>query len=280
MALVAFTSAKGSPGASTAALAFALAWKTNVVLAECDPAGGDLLAGYLGRLSIPADRGLLQVALADARSGSLAQSLWGQLIDVDPPPKGRGTRRLVLPGLAGPHQAPSMRATWTRLARTFQELEAAQDAQSGGGFDVIADCGRLSSGQTPWPIFHAADLVLVVVRPTSLRSVAPVWPALGEIRRELIQADAADHESIGLLTIGAGDYPRSELEQRLQVPVVAQLPFDERTAAALCGRGALGGSRDLLRHAASAEASIREAVAAHRARRFALSEQPAGGGYV
>ena len=44
--LIAMTSAKGAPGVTTAALALALSWPRRTVLAELDPAGGDVLAGY------------------------------------------------------------------------------------------------------------------------------------------------------------------------------------------------------------------------------------------
>ncbi len=75
MALIAVTSAKGSPGASTAALAFTLTWRAHTILAECDPAGGDILSGYLGSLTMPADRGLLEVAMAESRN-TLQQEFW------------------------------------------------------------------------------------------------------------------------------------------------------------------------------------------------------------
>jgi len=41
------TSAKGSPGVTTTALSFALTWTTPVIVAECDPSGGSVLAGFL-----------------------------------------------------------------------------------------------------------------------------------------------------------------------------------------------------------------------------------------
>ncbi|MEV0460406.1 hypothetical protein AB0H89_35095, partial [Catellatospora methionotrophica] len=73
MTLIAIVSAKGSPGASTAALAFTLTWPSPVLLAECDPAGGDLLAGYLARYELPANRGVLPLA-------------WGAPAGAAPPP--------------------------------------------------------------------------------------------------------------------------------------------------------------------------------------------------
>jgi hypothetical protein len=253
VALIALTSAKGSPGASTAGLAFTLAWKSHTILAECDPAGGDILTGYLGSLSLPPDRGLLQLAMADSRN-SLAQEFWGQLIDLDAPNR----QRLVLPGINSLSQGTTLKATWSRLAAFFAGLEHGDP-----GHDVIADCGRLATTHAPWPVFQRADLILLVIRPTSLRSVAPAWPALNELRRDLVEASVS-LDSLGLLLIGGGDYGRRDIEQRLQCPVVAQLPDDAKSAAALAGSGQLKGSRDLLRHAASAKDSIRAAITRRR----------------
>ena len=64
------------------------------MLAECDPAGGDVLSGYLAGLEIPATRGLLQLAVADLRD-RLVDEFANQLIDLDAPKM----HRLVLPGI-------------------------------------------------------------------------------------------------------------------------------------------------------------------------------------
>jgi hypothetical protein len=45
--LLALCSAKGSPGVTVSGLALTLTWPAPVLLAECDPAGGDLAAGFL-----------------------------------------------------------------------------------------------------------------------------------------------------------------------------------------------------------------------------------------
>ena len=42
MALIAIASDKGAPGVTTSALALAAVWPRPVLLAECDPSGGDL----------------------------------------------------------------------------------------------------------------------------------------------------------------------------------------------------------------------------------------------
>ena len=61
--LVAVTSTKGSPGATTFALALAARWPSEAVLVEADPAGGDLGA----RCGVADDPGLASLVLAARR---------------------------------------------------------------------------------------------------------------------------------------------------------------------------------------------------------------------
>ena len=65
MSLVALVSAKGSPGVTTTALALAGTWPENrrVLLAELDPAGGDLAP----RFGLHADPGVVQLGSAFRR---------------------------------------------------------------------------------------------------------------------------------------------------------------------------------------------------------------------
>ncbi len=66
MSMYALVSSGGAAGVTTTALALALTWPQPVIVAECDPAGGAILAGlFAGHL--PAPRGLLGVASAIAR---------------------------------------------------------------------------------------------------------------------------------------------------------------------------------------------------------------------
>ena len=44
MAMFALISPGGAPGVTTTALAIALTWPWPVIVAECDPGGGDILA--------------------------------------------------------------------------------------------------------------------------------------------------------------------------------------------------------------------------------------------
>ena len=76
MALIGFTSAKGSPGVTTSALALTLCWHhatgRTALLVEADPAGGDIAAGYL-RGSAAAHDG--HAAVAAARDLEVAEAV-------------------------------------------------------------------------------------------------------------------------------------------------------------------------------------------------------------
>jgi hypothetical protein len=259
MALIAMVSAKGSPGVSTAALACTLAWDSRVVLAECDPAGGSVLTGYLAKLEI-SPIGLLPVAAAALRN-ELSDVFARQLVDLDNRRRGH---RLVLPGITDPVQAGTIRPTWEALAGFFVDLEHAEP-----GFDVLADCGRLNTSAPPLPLLARADLVLLVTRTTGLRDLVPTAATADRLRRELTQSGRGPG-SLALVLIGDGPYPRSEVEQRLQLPVLAELPVDPLTAEFLNGGSSRRGSQHLLRAAASAESRIREAITARRVHLAAL----------
>ena len=81
VAIIAMVSAKGSPGVSTTAFACTLSWNGRTVLAECDPAGGSVLTGYLSSLEIP-PIGMLPLAAAALRD-QLAEMFAHQLVDLD-----------------------------------------------------------------------------------------------------------------------------------------------------------------------------------------------------
>lgn len=248
-------SAKGSPGVSTAALACTLSWNGRVLLAECDPAGGSVLTGYLSRMEIP-PIGLLPLAAAALRD-QLAEAWSQQLIDLD---KQRPWHRLVLPGITDPVQAGTIRPTWDTLTAFFAGLEHIEP-----GFDVIADCGRLTTSAPPWPLLHRADLILLVLRADTLRTISPAAPAAELLRRELTQHGGGPG-ALAIALIGEGPYGRREIEQQLQLPVLVELPDDARTAHLLSdGGGRLRGNPRLLRAAASAEPHLREVIGRRRA---------------
>ncbi|MDT0532166.1 ParA family protein [Micromonospora sp. DSM 115977] len=255
MAIIAMVSAKGSPGVTTTALACTLSWSGRTVLAECDPAGGSVLSGYLSSLEVP-PIGLLPLAAAALRD-QLADAFAHQLVDLD---AGSPGQRLVLPGINDPVQAGTIRPTWEQLTEFFADLERGE-----AGYNVIADCGRLATSAPPWPLLFRADLLLLVVRAAALRTIAPAAGVAGMLRRELTQYGQGPG-ALALALIGEGPYSRRDIEQRLQLPTVIELPDDRRTAEVLSdGGGRLRGSQRLLRAAASAESTVRAAIARRRA---------------
>ncbi len=114
MSLIALASAK-SAGVTTGALALAGVWPGPVLLAECDPAGGDINAGLL-RGAQPAGA-LLDLALA-TRRGLTPEQFWDHTITLSED----GAVRL-LPGLADPAQHPALTPAWPLLIRMLRALD-------------------------------------------------------------------------------------------------------------------------------------------------------------
>jgi len=77
MALIAVAADKGAPGVTTASVALAAVWPRPVLLAECDPAGGDIVYRLPGAGGTRLDprRGLLSLAVA-ARHGLQPDQVW------------------------------------------------------------------------------------------------------------------------------------------------------------------------------------------------------------
>ena len=77
MALIVIAADKGAPGVTTTALALAAVWPRPVLLAECDPAGGDLVYRFPAADGSALDprRGLMTLAVA-ARRGLQPRQLW------------------------------------------------------------------------------------------------------------------------------------------------------------------------------------------------------------
>jgi hypothetical protein len=250
MALIAVLSGKGSPGTTVTALACTLAWSRRTILAECDPAGGDIAAGYLREVPL-GERGLAQLT-ASAHRQRLAQDLWAQLVDLDPG-HGSAMTRLLLPGLSDPAQAAGVAPGWEHLAQLFHSLEAGTP-----GYEVIADCGRLTTAYPPKPIVASADVVLLVLRLT-LPSIRSTAAALAALRRDGV-------DRVALVTVGDGDYAPKEVALELRSPVAAALPHDPGTAAVLSTGGERHRGR-LLRAAARAETEVWQMITAGRAAR-------------
>jgi hypothetical protein len=210
-------------------------------VAECDPSGGDILAGLLSG-HLPARHGLMEHAIEAGRGReAAAASLCAQLIPLDD-----DRTRMVLPGLTDPRQAAGLASAWPVVAAAL----AAQPA------DVIADCGRLDAGPgQPLAVLSAARTVAIVLRPT-LRQVWSARPRVGMISELL-----GDSSRLTLLLTGPGTSSAREVAHALGVPVAAVLPSDSRTASLLSD--GLGGQRrlgsgPLMRSARAAGQALRD----------------------
>jgi hypothetical protein len=243
MPVFALLSAGGSPGVTTAALALTLGWPSQVILAECDPSGGDVLAGLLGG-HLSASAGLLPLALeAGAGSEIPADTLWRQLIELD-----EEHSRLLLAGISDPRQSAALQSSLPWIAEALQSAAA----------DVIADCGRLDAVAAVRPVLAAASLAVLVLRPT-LRQLSRAVSRI-EMLTSLVGRDR-----VVALLVGDGSASAREVAKTLGVPVAGQLPDDVRTAAVLSdaqGSRSRLESRPLLRAAVAAGRALRQAAEA------------------
>ena len=216
MAVVALTSASGSPGVTTTALGLALQWPRPVMLVEADPTGGSgLLAGYF-RGTREYDGGLIELALT-------ASSLTDALADVARPIE--GTQVSFIAGTRAHNQASALRDLWTPLVEALAELEAT-------GQDVIVDAGRLGLNGSPVPLLDAADLALLLSRTT--------LPALSALRSwaDAFRRPPLDWHQAGVLLVAEGQpYSAREVASVVSLPVLASLP-DDPESAAVFARGA------------------------------------------
>lgn len=210
--LVALTSAKGSPGVTSAALALTAVWGRPVVLVEADPAGADLAfrcrAAYGG--AVYASKGLVTLAAA-ARGGAPDPDVLGRHAEM----LAGGVR--LLQGISSPGQARALLGLWRAIAHAFCE----------SADDVVVDLGRLEASSATMPIAQAADVVLPVAK-ASLESVMHLRENLTEL---LPQVCKGEDERVLPLLIGPDASAENdcadldELLARAGRPVMASLPL-------------------------------------------------------
>jgi hypothetical protein len=151
MALVAVAAGKGAPGVTTTALALAAVWPRPVLLAECDPAGGDIVYRLPradgGRLDPRC--GLLSLAVA-ARRGVPPVQVWEHA------QKLRGGLDVLL-GVTTAEQGSGLDPLWGTVGAALAALPQA---------DVIADCGRLGADGPFYELLAQAATIVLVIRPS------------------------------------------------------------------------------------------------------------------
>lgn len=209
MAVVALTSASGSPGVTTTALGLALAWPRPVLVVEADPTGGSaLLAGYWRGQKDHV--GLVDLAMAD-RAGVLSDALPRIVLEV------ANTDVTVLVGSKAHEHAPALARLWDPLLGVLRDL---------AGRDVIVDAGRLGLEGSPRPLVIHSDLTLLVSG-SSL-------PALAAARSwaRTLAADVMPGHEAKVLLIGEGrPYRAGEIARTLGLPVAGAIEWDPKRAA-------------------------------------------------
>ncbi len=246
MAVIALTSASGSPGVTTTAVGLAMMWPRPVLLVEADPTGGSaLLAGYF-RGTREYVGGLIELALTST-------SIHDGLAEVSQPIE--GTNVSFVAGTRSHSQSPALRDLWTPLADELSDLEST-------GQDVIVDAGRLGLLGSPEPLLALADLTLIVTGST--------LPAISAARSwtDSLHRGSVDWRQAGMLVVGEGEpYSAREVARALNSHVVATLPNDPASAAVF-SRGAQPGKRfetsPLARGLQAAVAAIHSTVSQSR----------------
>jgi len=233
MALIAVASGKGAPGVTTASVVLAAVWARPVLLAECDPAGGDLVYRFpaAGGGRLDPGRGLLSLAVA-ARRGLRPDQVWEHTQAL------RGGLA-VLTGVSTAEQGAGLDPLWGPVGAVLAQLPQG---------DVIADCGRIGVDAPPYDLLaHAAAIVLLtrddlgeVVR---LRERVPALAAALD-RRDRVSS------TIGVVVVAGHKRFHAALAEvgealghgRGPLSVAGGLAYDPRAARQL--RGEWGGRLD------------------------------------
>jgi hypothetical protein len=223
--LTVVTSGKAAPGVTTSAWALTLMWPRAVMVADCDPAGGDMAPGLLaGRVTT--EHGLLSWSTSARRGipAMTAATMFAQHVFELPERRDAW----FMPGFTTSTQAFSFTEDmWERVALTLERSYAAI------GRDSVVDAGRLIGDRGNWPVLRAADHVLLAVRP-SVRSVHAAQDATTKLRYEL-----GDLDKVSALVIGSGPYSPAEVASALQMSLGGTLP-DDQGAASILSDGASG----------------------------------------
>src|ERR1017187_7890592 len=149
MALIAVAADKGAPGVTTASVVLAAVWPRPVLLAECDPAGGDIVYRLPGADGTRLDprRGLLTLAVA-ARRGLEPYQVWEHA------QKLHGGLD-VLAGVTNAEQGAGLEALWNTVGGLLSRIPQA---------DVIADCGRIGRDGPFYDLLAEAEAVVLITR--------------------------------------------------------------------------------------------------------------------
>lgn len=209
---------------STFACAIAATWPEDrrIVLAECDPSGGDLAA----RFGLTAKQGMTSLVLESRR--------------LEPPRSyelGRHLQRLpggldVLVGAVGATAARTVDDELPDLVRWAKHSgPKAEDVA-----DLIFDCGRVQPGaRGQMAAMGASDHILLVLAPTVESIASTAWVAERLGRFETGSPSSRTGPTARLVLSGDGPVKPSEAAKALGLQVAAVVGRDRIGAAALRG---------------------------------------------
>ncbi len=215
MAVISLISAKGSPGATTLAVALALSWghrhpERRTLLVDADPVGGDVAAGVL-RGGAPSGSGMLALAAGRGRPA-------GELLVSACVPLTEGGSVAAVVGVPDSQRAGALPPAWAVIEAALAER---------GGVDLVVDAGRLDSPLSAGPWLLGSDRVLLIVRPglpsvASARRLAAAWtgtPVTAGVPVQLVVVDSAS------------PYSPREVAGAVGLPLAATIPFEAQHAA-------------------------------------------------
>jgi Mrp family chromosome partitioning ATPase len=214
-------SVKGSPGATTLALALAAHGREQgAVLIEADTAGGDLAL----RFGIPQAPGLAQFA-ARARQTSARREVLDGLVRT----AGGDGASPIVDLLPAPVEPAAVQAAVAALADNPEALAVAGKARP-----LVLDLGRIDAQPTDFGLLADCDKAILVVRGDAV--------SLGHARQALWMVEIDEPEWCGFVLVDTGPYRAAEAADVLEVPCLATVPFSRRP---LRGRSAAKAVRGL-----------------------------------
>lgn len=263
MSVVAFFSSKGAPGTTTAAMLAASLWPRPALLADCDPAGGDLGLRLPAPDGRPLDLGRGMLTLLPIARRALEPAT---VLEHSQQVLGGGD---VLVGMTGPEQAAAVGPVWATVAGAFRAMTE---------HDVIVDTGRLDSRAPILPVVVAAQVAVCVVD----SSLAGVYSGRARLRTLLPALTGADGGGprVGVVVQAADRREALDASHVIQgeFPSVAYFGYLARDAA---GAGIFNGrpvSRPertmLVRSGAAVVTAIQEELNRLQVARVPTSEQP------
>lgn len=231
--MICLVSAKNAPGVTTTTVALAEIWPRPVLVAECDPRYGDILAGYqqgTGDMT----KGLLGLAAIHQRS-DITQQIYNFVQPLSP-----GSEARLLAGIQVPAQAAGVAALWEPLSQLLPSMIVKRRP-----VDVLVDCGSLHSPFAPLPLIRRADLVLLLTG-DHLEHIRAAHDAIQLLAAGLTAAQpyADPHRRLAAVVRPPSTQrhnSRKAIQHTLEVDTIAEVRHDLRVGAELLGRRHLPG---------------------------------------